>query len=71
MTVEEATDELIELALILFPDGRLADKKPEANMERLREGIKSMLERHSLPVDLKLRDERQPSGPQCKVYVAV
>lgn len=67
LTVEQATDELINIACVLFPNGQIADVNPQANTTRLRDAVQDLLQRHSLPVGLMLNDQTLAVGAQCKV----
>lgn len=69
MTVTQATEELVNLGIALFPPEQKEMSNTEENSKRLKEAVEEMLKRQKLPVDIKLKDSRLP-GASCKVYVA-
>lgn len=58
MPISQATEELVNLGIALFPDGQDGMPTLEENSKILKEAVEDMLERHNYPIDIKLKDSR-------------
>ena len=65
MTIGQAIDALLALALALFPGDSDHEQTPESNSNRLKALIEGILTARDIPLDTKLHSKDQPS--KCKV----
>ncbi|KIM32568.1 hypothetical protein M408DRAFT_183235 [Serendipita vermifera MAFF 305830] len=65
LTLKETMDELVTIGRAIYPQG-LHENTPEESTRRLRNAVEDLLRRNRLPLDIELRESRQP---RCRVIV--
>jgi len=66
MSTQDAMDELDRIGSAAFPEDVSEIVTPEENLTILREAIEAMLQRHEIPVNIKLNDKAF-CGSRCQV----
>ena len=68
MNVDEAIENVINVATAVFPHKIIGEVDLEGNLVKLKEAVEQVLEKRKLPRDLRLDDDQFPFT-RCKVYV--